>query len=574
MADHFILIFSNIFAMETFNHILKLLAGIGLFLFAMFLLEDSLKNLSGRSFKLFLQRITKNKIGAATGGAIVTGILQSSSMVSFMVLAFVGAGVFTMRNAMAIILGANLGTTLDSWLVATLGFNTDIEIVAYPAVCIAGLVLILFGNRKTFKYLSFFLFGFGLLFIGLSFMKTAMEAQVKIFDYSKYAEMSLVVFLLIGFIITLVVQSSSVTMALTLSALHVGAVSLPIAAVIILGSQTGTTIKIILAAIGGNASKKRVVLGDVLFNVFVTVFAFVLLKPILYFITDILNIKDALIGLVTFSTLINLFSIIIFLPLLDSFTAYLERFFKDSDGSTTAFIGHASFAEPITALDLFRRETKYFIYDSMIFNLELFIIDTHALRENPDFKSINEKNRFYLKSKEEKYDFLKQLQGELQAFYLELRPKLRTEQHSEINQLISAVRSSMHAVKSVKDIGSNISNLRHSSKEIKYNFFVHNKKETETLYQELYAFMIQEKNATFENLQAVFDSIENNYTTALNDFYTEAQNTSIEGIDITTVINFNRELFTSNKAMLMAIKDFLLQEKQAQYFNEIPKYKT
>ncbi len=99
--------------------IFKLSAGIGLFLFAMYLLEESLKNLSGRNFKLFLQRTTKSKIGAVTGGAVVTGVLQSSSMVSLMVLAFVGAGVFTMKNAMAIILGANLGTTLDSWLVAT-----------------------------------------------------------------------------------------------------------------------------------------------------------------------------------------------------------------------------------------------------------------------------------------------------------------------------------------------------------------------------------------------------------------------------------------------------------------------
>jgi phosphate:Na+ symporter len=560
--------------METFNHILKLLAGIGLFLFAMYLLEDAIKNLSGRSFKLLLQRITKNKVGAATGGAIVTSILQSSSMVSFMVLAFVGAGVFSMRNAMAIILGANLGTTLDSWLVATLGFNVDIEIVAYPAVCLGGLILILFGYRKTPKYIAFFLFGFGLLFLGLSFMKTAMEAQVKIFDFSQYAQMSLAVFLLIGFIITLVVQSSSVTMALTLSALHVGAVSLPIAAAIVLGSQTGTTIKIMLAAIGGNVSKKRLVLGNVLFNVFVTAFAFLLLKPLLYFITDIFNIRNMLIALVTFSTVINLLGIAIFLPLLDSFTGFLSRFFKDSDGSTTAFIGHASFAEPVTALDLFKREAKYFIHNSMIFNLELFKIDTHVFRKNVAFKGSNEKNKFHLKTKVEKYDFLKQLQGELQAFYLELRPKLRAEQHSEINQLISAVRSSMHSVKSVKDIGSNINNLRHSSKEIKYNFFIHHRKETETLYLALYGFMIQEKNATFENLQVVYDSIQNNYTSALNNFYTEAQNAPIEDLDITTVINFNRELFTSNKAMLMGIKDFLLQEEQAEYFNEIPVYKT
>jgi phosphate:Na+ symporter len=560
--------------MDTFYHILKLSAGIGLFLFAMYLLEESLKNLSGRSFKLFLQRITKNKIGAVTGGAIVTGVLQSSSMVSFMVLAFVGAGVFTMRNAMAIILGANLGTTLDSWVVATLGFKMDIEVVSYPAVCAGGVLLILFGSQKTYRYISYFLFGFGLLFIGLSFMKTSMEAQVKVFDFSQYASMSLAVFLLIGFIITVLVQSSSVTMALTLSALHVGAISLPIAAAIILGSQTGTTIKIMLGAINGSASKKRIVLGNFLFNVFVTLFAYLLLSPILLLITDIFSVKDPLIGLVIFSSIINLGSIIIFLPLLDKFTHFLERFFKESDGSVTAFIGHATTAEPMTALDLFKRETNYFIHNSMLFNLELFKIDTHYISKNSDYKSINEKNNFFINTIEEKYDFLKQLQGELQVFYIELRPKLQSEEYSNVNQLISAVRSSLHSVKSVKDIGTNITNLRHSSKDIKYNFFIHHKQETEALYRQFNALITQEIPPSFENLQDVFNIIESNYTSALNNFYTEAQNAALEKIDITTVINFNRELFTSNKAMLMSVKDFLLKEKQAQEFNEVPVYKT
>ena len=560
--------------MDTVNHFFKLAAGVGLFLFAMYLLEESLKNLSGRNFKLFLQRITKNAVGAVTGGAIVTAILQSSSMVSFMVLAFVGAGVFTMKNAMAIILGANLGTTLDSWLVATVGFKTDIEVVAYPAVCLGGFLLILFGNRKNIKYLSFFLFGFGLLFIGLSFMKTAMEAQVKIFDFSQYAQMHLIVFLLIGFVITMLVQSSSVTMALTLSALHAGAISFPIAAAIVLGSETGTTIKIVLGAIGGNASKKRVVLGNFIFNVCTTVFAFLLLKPILSLITGVFNIKDPLIGLVTFSSLINLFSIFFFLPFIDQFARFLERFFKDSNGNTAAFIKHATIAEPITALDLFRRETNFFIHNSMLFNLELFKIDTHEMQTNSIYTEINEKRKFFDKTPEEKYDFLKQLQGELQLFYLQLRPKLQTEQYSELSQLISSVRSAMHAVKSIKDIGSNISNLSHSSKDIKYNFFIHHKKETETLYKALNTYLNDQKSVSFDDLQHIYNNIQINYATALNNFYAEAQNTAIEDIDITTIINFNRELFTSNKALLMAVKDFLLKEKLAEDFNELSVYKT
>ena len=560
--------------MEILTLIFKLAAGVGLFLFAMYLLEESLKNLSGRNFKLFLQRTTKNRVGAVAGGAVVTGILQSSSMVSLMVLAFVGAGVFTMKNAMAIILGANLGTTLDSWIVATLGFKVDIEVAAYPVVFIGGMLLILFGNRKNIKYISYFLFGFGLLFIGLSFMKTAMEGQVKSFDFSQYADMSLLVFLLIGFIITSLVQSSSVTMALTLSALHAGAIGFAPAAAIVLGSETGTTIKILLGSMGGVAAKKRVALGNFIFNIFLTVFAFLLLKPALLLITDILKIKDPLIGLVSFSTLINLVSIIIFLPFLNPFAKLLERFFKDTDASAAAFIGNANIAEPETALDLFRRETEYFIHNSMLFNQALFDIDIKMQSEHPDFKPINEKRRFFSKNPEEKYEFLKQLQGALQAFYLSLRTKVQDERYAQLNQLISSVRSCMHSVKSMKDVTSDSNNLSRSSKNIKFNFFTHHKNETKDLYQHLNELMGSTNKANFEDLKSIFAGIQENYSSALNNFYKEAQDAPIEDLDITTALNFNRELFTSNKAMLMAVKDYLLEEQEAEDFNEIPVYKT
>ncbi|MDP1727845.1 MAG: Na/Pi symporter [Bacteroidota bacterium] len=560
--------------MEILISIFKLLAGIGLFLFAMYLLEESLKNFSGRSFKIFLQRTTKNKIGAVAGGALITGLLQSSSLVSVMVLAFVGAGVFTMKNAMAIILGANLGTTLDSWLVATLGFKVNIEIAAYPAIFLGGFLLIILGNRKVIKYVSYFLFGFGLLFIGLSFMKTAMEAQVKTFDFSKYAEMSLFVFMLIGFIITLLVQSSSVTMALTLSALHTGVIAFPAAAAIVLGSETGTTIKIMLSAIGGNVAKKRVVLGNFIFNVFLTILAFTFLNPILLLITDVFNIGDPLIGLVVFSTLINLFSIVIFLPFLDLFANFLEKFFKDTDASAAAFIGNANLNEPETALDLFRKETEYFIHNSMLFNLSSFDIEPKTLHESADINRINEKRKFYTMTHEEKYEFLKLLQGELQVFYIKFRTSLHGDQNAQLGQLISAVRSSMHAVKSMNDIGSNIINLKSSSKDIKFDFFMHHKKETENLYHKLNAFITEADQAGFEKLKEAFVTIQKSYSQALDQFYKDANHAPIEDMDMTTALNFNRELFTSNKAMLMAVKDFLLEEKQAEAFNEITVYQT
>ena len=560
--------------MELLTSIFKLLAGIGLFLFAMSLIEEALKNLSGRNFKLFLQRITKNSIGAVSGGAIVTGLLQSSSMVSIMVLAFVGAGVFTMKSALAIILGANLGTTLDSWLVATLGFKTNIEVIAYPAVFIGGLLLVLFGKRNYIKYISYFLFGFGLLFISLSFMKTAMETQVQAFNFSQYKNMSAFIFLGIGFLITLLVQSSSVTMALTLTALHVGAINFPSAAAIVLGSETGTTIKLLLSGIGGTASKKRVLLGNLLFNVVLTIIAFILLKPILLVISDVFKISNPLIGLVTFSTIVNLFSIILFLPFLDVFVKFLEQFFKNTDATNSAFIGNASTEEPQTALDLFKREINYFIFNSMIFNLEELEVDTKWLQDKKDFYEINNNKKYLLKTAAEKYEFLKLLQGELQVFYISLRKKVNSEQYSELSQLVSAARSCMYAVKCIKDLKNNITDLNNSSKNIKHNLFITLKKQTESLYQLLNTQLSSTNKIDYELLKNTFLETQTNYTKTLDTFYKDAQNSLLNDMDMTVAINFNRELFTSNKAMIMAVKDLLLDEKEAIEFHDVTEYKT
>ena len=123
-------------------------------------------------------------------------------------------------------------------------------------------------------------------------------------------------------------------------------------------------------------------------------------------------------------------------------------------------------------------------------------------------------------------------------------------------------------------VNNTSNNLSRSSKDIKFNFFTHHKKGTEDLYRQLNTLMEQKTKPDFENLKTIFTGIQDNYSSSLNNFYKEAQDAPIEDLDITTALNFNRELFTSNKAMLMAVKDFLLEEKEAEDFNEIPVYKT
>ena len=255
----------------------KLLAGIAIFLLGMHFLEEALKRLTGRSFKLFLKKSTSGKPAAIAGGAIVTAVLQSSSVVNLMVLAFVGAGVLTMHNALAIMLGSNLGTTVSSWIIVIVGFQLNVESFALPVIGISGIAMMLVDKDSRWHKGCTFFFGFGFLFFGLSFIRTSIEQTVQQLDLSILNEKPAILFVLAGLIITSLIQSSSATVAIVLSALHVNAISLFAAMAIVLGSEIGTTVKLILASLKGVAVKKRVALGNLLFNVINALLIFIFL---------------------------------------------------------------------------------------------------------------------------------------------------------------------------------------------------------------------------------------------------------------------------------------------------------
>lgn len=172
----------------------KFLAGLGIFLYAILLIEEALKFLAGRSFKKLLQKHTNNNFKSILVGIFSTALLQSSSAVTLLLLAFVGSGVIQLSNALGIILGANLGTTFTGWIVSTLGFELNISKSIMPLVAIGSLVFIFLSSYKFFKEWGRFLIGFGLLFLGLSFMREALSDLQGSFDLSYFSESNRYVF--------------------------------------------------------------------------------------------------------------------------------------------------------------------------------------------------------------------------------------------------------------------------------------------------------------------------------------------------------------------------------------------
>ena len=264
--------------------IFTLLGALGMFLYGMNLMSSGLQKAAGDKLRGFLSAMTSNPFKGVLTGLGITSIIQSSSATTVMVVSFVNAGLLTLTQAIGVIMGANIGTTVTAWLVAWLGFKADISILAIPLMLFG----FLFSNSKKNKHQNIgeLIVGFSLLVLGLSFMKESVPdlnetPQVLEFvrNWSSYGFGSVLLFLAFGTILTLVLQSSSATMAITLIMLSMGWIPFHMACAMVLGENIGTTITANIAAAVGNTQAKRAAMSHTIFNVFGVIWALILFKP-------------------------------------------------------------------------------------------------------------------------------------------------------------------------------------------------------------------------------------------------------------------------------------------------------
>lgn len=268
---------------------LSLLGGLGMFLFGMKIMSESLQKLSGEKLRGIMRTMTGNRFAGVGTGFLVTCLVQSSSASTVMIVSFVNAGLLTVIEATGMIMGANIGTTTTFWLVSFFGFKFSISAIALP---IMGLALpLLFMRQMKLRTLGEFCMGFGLLFLGLMFLKDSVpdirsnpEALEFIKDFTGYGLGSVLIFFVFGTILTIVVQSSSVAGAITLTMAYKGWIDYPSACAIILGENVGTTITANLAALGGNVEAKRAARVHLLFNLIGVAWCIALFNPFSQFI--------------------------------------------------------------------------------------------------------------------------------------------------------------------------------------------------------------------------------------------------------------------------------------------------
>ena len=275
--------------------IFTLLGALGMFLYGMNLMSSGLQKAAGDKLRGLLSAMTSNPFKGVLTGLGITTVIQSSSATTVMVVSFVNAGLLTLSQAIGVIMGANIGTTVTAWMVSWLGFKADISLLAVPLMLLG--FLCSNSKKSQRRNIGELVVGFSLLFLGLSFMKESVPdlnetPQVLEFvkAWSGYGFGSVLIFLLFGTVLTLVLQSSSATMAITLIMLSMGWIPFNMACAMVLGENIGTTITANIAASVGNTQAKRAAMSHTIFNVFGVIWALIFFKPFLALVGNVIEL--------------------------------------------------------------------------------------------------------------------------------------------------------------------------------------------------------------------------------------------------------------------------------------------
>jgi phosphate:Na+ symporter len=328
--------------------------GLGLFLLGMIILTEGLRGLAGNAIRAALMRYTQSPTSGAITGAITTALLQSSSATTVAAVGFVGAGLMSFPNALGIIFGANIGTTMTGWIVAVVGFKLNLGLLAYPIIML-GVILRLLG-RGRLAATGLAIAGFGLIFAGIELLQTAMGGLQQFISPDTLPGNSFsgrLVLVLLGMVFTIITQSSSAGVATALTALHTGAIQFEQAAALVIGMDVGTTVTAAVATIGSSVNGKRTGFSHVIYNIMTGAGAFLLITPYLWIWQQLAPgglSHHAEIALVGFHSGFNALGVLAVLPFTYPFARLMQQLIQSPEKTFSRLFDPALLAQPSEAL--------------------------------------------------------------------------------------------------------------------------------------------------------------------------------------------------------------------------------
>ena len=542
----------------------QLIAGLGLFLFGMGVLEQGLRELASGPLRDLLRRQARSVWRGVVIGAGASALLQSSSLVLLLTMAFVGVGVIDLRSAIGVISGANIGTSATGWLVVLAGFKFDLAGAAYALIGLSGIGLA-FGVSGRIGALLRLVFGIGLVLLGLTWMKDGVEAWAQGFSVSPFAEMGPWTMALIGLALTAVIQASAATMLIALSALNGGVIGLEGAIGLVIGSNVGTTVTAILGAIGGTPDKKRAAAFHVIFN-FSTA---LLVLPWVGLLAAVLaGIADPLIALTLFHTVFNVAGMLMFAPAAGPMAAWLGQRFGAAPALVASAIHRVPPNVPSAALEAISLDVTMALELSIYASRAAFSLPQTSDDANPAAPRGNWLSA--LSATESPYARLKRLEGELVEYAAKVvgGPLDSTAAH-RIDALLEATRRAVLAAKAIKDVASNLADLDLRDVERVEPILDAIRRQCDRFLGDIAARTRDPAIETLaEALGAQHSAVRGFFDDLTERMYREAPELGLSSLELSSMLNVLRETRRSQKSLLRALARLRLNATEAALLDE------
>jgi phosphate:Na+ symporter len=534
----------------------QVLMGLALFLFGMHQLETGVSTLGYAAFKRWLIRSTDSATGSVGFGIGATAILQSSSMVSLLVLAFASAGVLPLFNAVGVLLGANLGTTVTGWMVATVGFKLSLQQLALPLMAAGAALQVFQPRRERLRGVGILLFGFGLLIFGLDLMKTAVEGIAHTWNLAVLQGYGPWLYFIAGGVIAALIQSSSATMMMTLAALHGGLLDLQSAAALVIGADLGTTSTTALGSIGGHVVKRQLALAHVIFNLVVDTGAFFLLLPLLPSLLSTLGLTDPLYSLVAFHSSFNVIGLLLFIPLLGPYSTWIGRRFLRNQEAGTSLAGVPADV-PDAALVATANVIREMRAHTVVLSLQTFELSVDDLGLPPSLTGEASTAAERDLSLPERYREIKRQESDLLAFTMDLQAQpLNEEQVKALSAQGTQARILVYSSKTLSDVQHNLVTMRDSTLPEVCGLYDLHREFVRSTYAEYLQLVASGDDGAEESAQQREDREEilarnEAHLQAANDRVREiAAGDLITGSELSNMLNANREVHHAIKNLL------------------------
>ena len=445
-------------------------AGIAILLFGMVMLEEGFKVFTKGPLKNILRKATNKVYKSITAGAFVTALIQSSSLVTVITISFISAGLISLSGGIGLIFGANIGTTATAWLVAGLGLKIKISALAMPML-VFGLIFS-FQKKLSYKGIGSVLAGLGFFFLGVHYMKEGFDVFKEYIDLTEYAVsgyLGVIVFTFIGIIITTILQSSSATLVLIITAMAAGQVEYENALALAIGANVGTTITAILGSVSSNVAGKRLAGAHIIFNLTTGIIAIGFIFQLADLVTLLSNKfgiaeTNYTLKLALFHTIFNVIGVLIMIPFVKPLERFLMRVIKDKvedDIDKPKYLNKHVLEFPDSSITALVNESKY-LYKNAIFEIVAHALSIH--RE--DIKSEQKIKKIVKASKEDMkidvedlyYKKVKTIYGEIikYATITQIDFNLTNHQSKTVTQIKVANRKMVEIINDVRELNKNI----------------------------------------------------------------------------------------------------------------------